>query len=331
MKKLSQKEALDLALNTLLKNGATKENALPLAFGIIDAENQGIKSHGFHYLPIYCLHLKCGKVKGSAAPELNIISNVAFKVNADTGFAHRAISLGAEKLIPTAKENGISSLAITNSYNCGVLGYHTKNIAKEKLIAIGFTNAPASIAPLGGIKPVVGTNPISIAIYNKGDIKIIIDQSASVVAKSEISVRAKSGEKIPEGWAFGPDGKTTTDASVALKGTMAPAGGYKGFGMGLFVEIMSACLTGSNLGIEASSFANDQGGPPGTGQFFIAINPEKFSSTFEDKIEKIIRSVESQEKARVPGSKRINNYKTNINTEISIKDELYDKIISLNK
>ena len=331
IRKLSQKEALELAVNTLQKNGALKENALPLALGIIDAENQGIKSHGFHYLPIYCLHLKCEKVKGSASPKLNAISNVAFKVNADNGFAHRAISLGMEKLIPSAKENGISSLAITNSYNCGVLGYHTKNIAKKKLIAIGCTNAPASIAPLGGIKPVVGTNPISMAIYNKGDVKIIIDQSASVVAKSEISVRAKSGEKIPEGWAFGPDGKNTTDASVALKGTMAPAGGYKGFGIGLFVEIMSACLTGSNLGIEASSFANDQGGPPGTGQFFIAINPEKFSSTFEGKIEKIIQSIESQEKARIPGSKRINSYKTNINNEISIKEELYDKIISLNK
>ena len=331
MKKLSQKESLELAANTLQKNGALKENALPLARGIIDAENQGIKSHGFHYLPIYCSHLKCNKVKGSAKPKLDTISNVVFKVDADNGFAHRAISLGVEKLIPSAKENGISSLAITNSYNCGVLGYHTKNIAKEELIAIGCTNAPASIAPLGGIKPVVGTNPISMAIYNKGDVKIIIDQSASVVAKSEISVRAKSGEKIPEGWAFGPDGETTTDASVALKGTMAPAGGYKGFGMGLFVEIMSACLTGSNLGIEASSFANDQGGPPGTGQFFIALNPEKFTNIFENKIQKIIQSIANQEKARVPGSKRINNYNTNINNDISIKEELYDKIISLNK
>ena len=42
----------------MVQNGASKENALPLAVGIIDAENQGIKSHGFHYLPIYCLHLK---------------------------------------------------------------------------------------------------------------------------------------------------------------------------------------------------------------------------------------------------------------------------------
>ena len=331
MPNLSQKEALELAINTLQKNSATKENALPLALGIIDAENQGIKSHGFHYLPIYCLHLKCKKVKGSADPVLNTISNVSFKVNADNGFAHRAITLGMEKLIPSAKENGISSLAITNSYNCGVLGYHTKNIAKEKLLAIGFTNAPASIAPLGGIKPVVGTNPISIAVYNKGEVNIIIDQSASVVAKSEISVRAKSGEKIPEGWAFGPDGKITTDAATALKGTMAPAGKYKGFGMGLFVEIMSACLTGSNLGIEASSFANDQGGPPGTGQFFIAINPEKFSDNFEKKIEKVVQSITSQENARVPGSKRIKNYKININNEVNINDELYNKIISLNK
>ena len=331
MPNLSQKEALELAINTLQKNSATKENALPLALGIIDAENQGIKSHGFHYLPIYCLHLKCKKVKGSANPVLNTISNVSFKVDADNGFAHRAITLGMEKLIPSAKENGISSLAITNSYNCGVLGYHTKNIAKEKLLAIGFTNAPASIAPLGGIKPVVGTNPISIAVYNKDGVNIIIDQSASVVAKSEISVRAKSGEKIPEGWAFGPDGKITTDAATALKGTMAPAGKYKGFGMGLFVEIMSACLTGSNLGIEASSFANDQGGPPGTGQFFIAINPEKYSNTFEDKIEKIIKSIKNQEKARVPGSKRISNYKTNVNNEINIKEELYNKIISLSE
>ena len=74
MKQLSQNQALELAVNTLQNNGALKENALPLALGIIDAENQGIKSHGFHYLPIYCLHLRCKKVKGSASPKLSVIS-----------------------------------------------------------------------------------------------------------------------------------------------------------------------------------------------------------------------------------------------------------------
>ena len=50
MKKLSQKEALELAVNTLQKNGALKENALPLALGIIDAENQGIEEKAMVFI-----------------------------------------------------------------------------------------------------------------------------------------------------------------------------------------------------------------------------------------------------------------------------------------
>ena len=326
---LPKNDAFELAKKTLMACGASEENAQQLAHGIIAAELEGIKSHGFHYLPIYCLHLQCQKVKGLASPKINSQSAVAFAVDADNGFAHRAITLGFKELIPAAKENGIASLAISNSYNCGVLGYHTQALAKEKLIGIGFTNAPASIAPVGGIKPVVGTNPISVAVYNKGSVKILIDQSASVVAKSEISVRAKSGESIPTGWAFGPNGEDTTDASIALTGTMAPTGGYKGFGIGLFVEIMTACLTGANLGTEASSFADSKGGPPGTGQFFIAINPEKYSKGFEEKITNLINNIESQDGPRVPGSKRIANAEANADTPINIKEDLYNKIISL--
>ena len=326
---LTKNDAFELAKKTLMACGASEDNALPLANGIVAAELEGIKSHGFHYLPIYCLHLQCQKVKGLATPTINSRSPVAFTVDADNGFAHRAITLGFKDLIPAAKENGIASLAISNSYNCGVLGYHTQTLAREKLIGIGFTNAPASIAPVGGIKPVVGTNPISVAVYNKGSIKILIDQSASVVAKSEISVRAKSGEAIPTGWAFGPDGENTTDPSIALKGTMAPTGGYKGFGIGLFVEIMTACLTGANLGTEASSFADDKGGPPGTGQFFIAINPEKYSQGFEEKITSLINNIVSQDGPRVPGSKRIANANVNADIPINIKEDLYNKIISL--
>ena len=110
MKQLSQNQALELAVNTLQNNGALKENALPLALGIIDAENQGIKSHGFHYLPIYCLHLRCKKVKGSASPKLSIISNVAYKVDADNGFAHRAISLGIKNFYLQLKKMALALL-----------------------------------------------------------------------------------------------------------------------------------------------------------------------------------------------------------------------------
>ena len=132
--------------------------------GILDAEFSGIKSHGFHYLPTYCNHLKIGKIKGKASPKFEQISSSSIKVDADYGFAHTAINIGLKHLCKMSSVEGISCMSIYNSYNCGVLGFHTKRIAEQNLIGLGFTNAPASIAPIGGIKPVIGTNPYSLAV-----------------------------------------------------------------------------------------------------------------------------------------------------------------------
>ena len=326
MPKFSLSEAFKLAKEKLQNSGCSEENCIGIIDGILDAELSGIKSHGFHYLPIYCNHLKIGKIKGKAKVSAEKISVSALKVNADNGFAHTAINLGFSSLFDMCTNSGIASMSIFNSYNCGVLGFHTKRIAEKGLVGMGFTNAPASIAPIGGKKAVVGTNPFSIAVPLEGKAAIIIDQSASVVAKSEISVRAKSGESIPEGWAFDAEGNVTTNAQKALKGTMAPCGGYKGFGTGLLVEIFTACIAGGNLGTQASSFAGEDGGPPSTGQFFIAINPEKFNSNYPTTMKTLIESIIEQEGARLPGSKRQAAFQKNKVQDIEINDQLLERI-----
>ena len=326
MAKYSYSTAYDLAQEKLLKSGNSLENCKGIIDGIMDAELSGIKSHGFHYLPIYCNHLKIGKIKGNAKPSFEKISNSSLKINADNGFAHTAINLGFDSLFDMCSEQGIACMSIYHSYNCGVLGFHTKRIAEKGFLGLGFTNAPASIAPLGGTKAVVGTNPFSIAVPVNGKAEIIIDQSASVVAKSEISVRAKTGEPIPEGWAFDSEGNITTNAQEALKGTMAPSGGYKGFGTGLLVEILTACVAGGNLGTQASSFAGEDGGPPSTGQFFIALDPEKFNSNYTNSIKSLIDSISAQEGARLPGSKRQAAFQQNHNLDIEIAEPLLERI-----
>ena len=326
MPKFSLSEAFKLAKEKLQNSGCSEENCIGIIDGILDAELSGIKSHGFHYLPIYCNHLKIGKIKGKAKVSAEKISVSALKVNADNGFAHTAINLGFSSLFDMCTNSGIASMSIFNSYNCGVLGFHTKRIAEKGFVGMGFTNAPASIAPIGGKKAVVGTNPFSIAVPLEGKAAIIIDQSASVVAKSEISVRAKSGESIPEGWAFDAEGNVTTNAQKALKGTMAPCGGYKGFGTGLLVEIFTACIAGGNLGTQASSFAGEDGGPPSTGQFFIAINPEKFNSNYPTTMKTLIESIIEQEGARLPGSKRQAAFQKNKVQDIEINDQLLERI-----
>ena len=295
-----------LAMSALLAAGASPEQAGPLAAAIMGAEADGIASHGLAYLPTYCEHLRCGKVDGKAVPVVTKPKPALVVVDAKSGFAHPAIDAGFKVLIPLARELGLAGMAVRNSYNCGVLGYHTERMAGAGLLGLGFTNAPASIAPFGGRKAVIGTNPFAIAAPDgKGGAAISIDQSASVIAKSEVMRRKRAGTSIPEGWAFGPEGEPTTDPEVALKGTMAPSGGYKGFGAGLMVELLAAAASGAMLAMDASPFSGPMGGPPRTGQFFIAIDIATSSAgEFGQRLERLVEAIAAQPGAHVPGGKR---------------------------
>jgi (2R)-3-sulfolactate dehydrogenase (NADP+) len=303
---LSLAEIEDLSLRALVAAGTSEENARPLAVATAATEADGVASHGLAYIPIYCEHVQCGKVDGKAAPVVTRPRASVVNVDAATGFAHAAIDQGFKELIPAAREHGIAVLAIKNSYNCGVLGYHTHQLAKAGLIGLGFTNAPASIAPSGGAKPVVGTNPFSIAAPGPdGAPALLIDQSASTIAKSEVMKHAREGKAIPEGWALDSDGNPTTDPNVGLKGSMAPSGGYKGVGIALLTEVLAAALTGATLGINASPFSGTAGGPPKTGQCFIAIDPSAMGGdAYTANIVALIEAIHAQDGAHLPGDGR---------------------------
>ncbi|TCL09897.1 (2R)-3-sulfolactate dehydrogenase (NADP+) [Shimia isoporae] len=305
-KTLTLEEIEDISFRALVAAGTSPENARPLAVATAATEADGVASHGMAYIPIYCEHVQCGKVDGQAHPDLQESAPGVLTVDAATGFAHSAIDIGFESLVPMARSQGIAALAIRNSYNCGVLGYHTARLARDGLLAIGFTNAPASIAPSGGAKPVVGTNPISIAASGEdGEPAILIDQSASTIAKSEVMKHAREGKPIPEGWALDADGRPTTDPEVGLKGSMAPSGGYKGVGAAVLVELMAAAMTGATLGIDASPFAGTAGGPPKTGQFFLAIDPAVTSGGgYAANVARLVGAFQEQDGARLPGDGR---------------------------
>ncbi|MBQ0803757.1 Ldh family oxidoreductase [Sulfitobacter sp.] len=331
--KLTLDAVEQLACETLMEAGATKAAASSVARSTRLAERDGIRSHGLLYVPIYAEHLLCGKVSPTAIPSVTTPRPAAVRVDADNGFAHAAIDAGWDSFTKAAKANGVAALSIHNSYNCGVLGHHAERLAQDGLIGLCFTHAPASIAPPGGSKPVVGTNPFSIAVPDgAGGAMLVIDQSASAIAKSEILLRSREGKAIEPGWALDADGNETLDADAALAGSMVPSGGYKGFGVGLLVEILAAALSGANLSTEASPFSGTKGGPPGTGQFFIAIDPAGFGGDgFHAAMLRLATSITDQDGARLPGQRRADN-RTRIEAEgVTVDDALLTRINAAGK
>lgn len=328
---MSLDEVESLARRALTKNGTSEANADAVARSIRAAEAAGIRSHGLARLATYCEHARSGKVDGRSVPMLERLAPGALRADARTGFAHPAIEMGLVPLAESARACGIAALAVTNSYNCGVVGDHVERLAAQGLVALGFVNTPRAIAAWGGRSALFGTNPVALAAPRRGHPPLVIDQSSSVIARGEIMLHEQQGTPIPEGWALDSEGKPTTDPKAALHGgSLLPAGGYKGVGIALLVEIMAAGLTGANFSFAASSFANNEGGPPRTGQFFIAIAASTFGGhAFEDRLEELLTRMLAEPGARLPGAKRLAARQRTMAAGVTLPSTLHARLTAL--
>lgn len=306
MPRLSPAEARDLIHGALTGSGLLPGHAGYFTDAILDTELSGLEGHGFYWLQYYCEHLRSGKVDGKVTPKVTEVSASALRVDAGHGFAHPAIEAGFQHLIPAAKAMGIAVMGVYNSYNAATLGYHSGVLARAGLFAIGATNAVPTVAPVGGKRPIIGTNPISYAVPAPGgEIAFLVDQSATAVPWTSVKLAAEAGRAIPLGWALDAEGQPTTDAKAGLAGSMAPAGGVKGFSIGLLVEVLCAALAGGELGPDQGSFTDNDGKPIDNGQFFIAIDPGALSGgTFDATVAKLVRSITEQDGARLPNARR---------------------------
>lgn len=296
-----------LATRALVAAGTSDANARSVARALVAADADGLASHGVSRLPAYADQVRSGKVAGQAVPELYRVGTAGLRIDAHDGFAFPALDLAIEEAARLVPTTGLTGIAIANSHHFGAAGYHVERLAQRGLVALVFSNSPAAIAPWGGAKPLYGTNPIAFGCPRApGQPPLVVDLSLSLVARGKIMVAAQKGEPIPEGWALDAEGRPTTDAKAALAGTMVPMGDAKGAALALVVEILSAALTGSNLGFEAGSFFTADGTKPRIGQFLLVFDGPGFSGgRFAERIETLLGAVLGQEGTRLPGERRL--------------------------
>ena len=295
-----------LAHRALMGSRVNAANAALVARSIGSAERDGQAIVGLSYLPTYCDHAACGKVDGFAVPVLEQLAPAAIRVDAKTGFAHPALALGMSALAAAAQTNGVAVLSVGNSYACGSLGYFVEELAQGGLVALMAANASPSIAPWGGTGAFFGTNPLAFAVPRAGRAPLVVDQSSSVVAKVAVIDACKRGVPLPTGWALDKTGAPTLDAAAAMDGTLMPLGGYKGSGLALLVDVLSAGLTRSNYSYQVSSFGSTEGGPTRCGQLIVAFNPQLLGGArFSANLEEMLGAMQQNSAVRLPGDRRL--------------------------
>lgn len=302
---LSLDEVESISRRMLLASGASALQADSTARSIRDAEAEGLRTVGLSYLPTYCDHVACGKVRGDAVPSLSVPRPGAVVVDAGLGFCHPAYEAGEEALVAAARANGIAMLVLTHSYSAGVLGWFVDRLARHGLVSLMFANSSPLMAPHGGRRPWFGTNPFAWGAPRGSGEPVVADLSSSMVAWVKVNAAARAGEAIPLGWALDADGEPTTDAARALEGSMVPAAGHKGSALALLVDIMSGGVAASHFSHEAPSFGGTDGGEPDVGQVVIAIDPSTATPDFLDRLEHEFTALAAEPGVRLPGDRRL--------------------------
>jgi LDH2 family malate/lactate/ureidoglycolate dehydrogenase len=179
--------------------------------------------------------------------------------------------------ITMTRKYGMGAVAVRNSSHFGGAGYFSERAAKQGLIGFAFTNASPAIAPTGSKEALFGTNPIGAAFPLPDADPIVMDMATSIVARSRVRAMLALGQKtIPEGWALDPDGKPTNDPAIAVKGSVLPIGGAKGYALSMMVELLCSALSDGEPGFQVT-YENVVKRPSTISQFFFAMNPEGFA------------------------------------------------------
>ena len=177
------------------------------------------------------------------------------------------------------RRHGVGAVTVRNSSHFGAAGYYVDHAAALGLIGLAFTNASPAIAPTGGTEGLFGTNPIGVGFPLHDAEPIIADMATATVARSRIRHMLAAGQKsIPEGWALDPQGRPTTDPGEAVKGSVLPIGGPKGYALSLMVEVFCSALSDGEPGFQVT-YENVVKRPSNICHFFLVLNPQGFAGT----------------------------------------------------
>ena len=285
---------LDFATSVYVAAGMSQEDAHLCADTLVQADLWGHQSHGVMRLSWYAARLKAGVCNPKAKPELVVDAGGLALIDGHDGMGQVLTARAAQEAIRRAKAHGIAAVGIRNSNHFGTALYFTLTAAREGCVAFLSTNASPAMAPWGGRKKTVGTNPWSWACPAGSHAPMVLDIANTGVARGKIYLAKQKGQSIPEGWAINAAGAPTTDPAEAIEGIILPMAQHKGYAIALMMDMLSGVLTGSGFGAEiAGPYQSERRSM--AGQLMIALNIESMQplKEFNERMEELISQIKS--------------------------------------
>jgi LDH2 family malate/lactate/ureidoglycolate dehydrogenase len=241
--RLSAAEARTLGEAALARIGYDGDDARIVVDQLIDNSLCGYRFAG---LPRVLAIAREARTQNSRSP-VAIVHETATTALIDGGnnVGYVAVYRGAEIAIRKARESGVASVGVYNSYFSGRNAYYLERIVEAGLVGMHTASGAPHILPPGAARPALGTNPIAFG-FPSANGPVIFDIGTASLMWGEVLLAAETGEELPEGVAFDVDGNPTRDGKAAAQGGVSAFGGHKGYGLALAVQALGL-LAGAML------------------------------------------------------------------------------------
>jgi len=263
---------------------------------LVHANLRGVDSHGVQLLPVYIERIEAGEVDAQADGHVVSENGAIMLYDGENAIGQVVSDACCVHAIRLARRHGLSMVVARESNHFGAAAFWGERFSRVGMIGIVMCNASPIVAPWQGREPRLATNPICVAVPGPW----LLDMATTTVAANKLYKLAAAGEKtIPAGWAMDKNGVPTTSTEEALRGMMAPLGGYKGSGLEVMVEILCAVLGGGAMSVEVGGIRmHDR--PSRTSQTFIGIDVARFMQVeeFTARVEKLVGLLKSSAPAQ---------------------------------
>ena len=285
--------------------GLAEADAATVAGAMLEADLTGSDAHGVFRLAGYVRQLQRGAM--NPRPSIRVLERAPATalIDGDHGMGHVVMTHAAQLAVELARASGVGWVGARRSNHAGAGAIYAAIPLAHGMVGIyGAASSVNHMAPWGGTEPLLGTNPIAVAIPAGDEAPVILDIATSLASNGAIRTHELEGRPMPEGWVQNrEDGAPITDPRRINEGTYLPMGGYKGSGLSIVIGLLAGPLNGAAFGRDVRDFALPPGGELNVGQFVIALDVARFvpPDVFKAEVDRHIHELASSR--RLPGSR----------------------------
>ncbi len=275
MKHFDGSKLKELMREHLRRRGVCEGAVFHMPEALVQASLRGVDSHGINLFPHYCTVAETGRIEKNPVFTLEETGASTAVLDAGHGYGHHAGAEAMAHAVALAKKTGIGAVAVKESTHFAAAFYYAFLAAKKECIGFAFTNANDMVIATNATKPFFGTNPVCMAAPMLGEEPFCLDMATSALSINRLTNCRRTGTQLAPGLAFDADGLPTTDPARGR--FVGPVGGYKGFGLGMMVELLCGLLTGGPAATEIEPIYGDLAKRRHLSHFFMALDISRFS------------------------------------------------------